>query len=650
MGLLSTIGSPIETLKKSTSGFKFENSPLLDTLIGSKIRTLGDEAEDFVYGMMGPFGDALLSAKEQSEIQREIGDKVSQIYPFEKLRDKLQDLLTKKLNRKAAMIGKKDPDARERLQKAKEAIKSARTEEALVKAVMGAVRLDPTLAGMVDQVYEMVIDEREKQENQKDDKATVSKMMKNFDFEGNQDAVKQLIVSQKQAEFKAQMDSNPDAMSPENIKKFQAEIAEVQKSSGSTLKDHVSKSMDNDNFRSSFSDLAKKSAMSQISGKPQKTSAPKSPVQKSSRGRPVGSKDKVQRVRSPNRVKDAVSAMGNKSPNLTNIFNGQTETQKGIASGITEGMRDVPDTKLIDVLTQVEGVLQNLADMIKSGEVKPIQVPDMIKQEMAKMRGDDEDDTEGSELESDREELSWKDQMLTNTVAIKDALVGTDNKEEDKKDEDMFGKLFDSFKGVFSMEGLLGSVMNMFKMVGPILSTVGTALGSVVSVLGPALAVFAAGFAGYKIGEWLNEKFDLADKLSEGFMWMTDKLGITDSTGEKSSLAAAQKAYEDSVNKGTLTEKKAKFFESQGVKVDRSLIVAPQGKPSSAPLQTEQKTAQAVEAQEAKAGKEKGGDTNTSVNTNVNNTTVSKPVNSAAPRNPDGGVRRVQDRYGVMLA
>ena len=89
-----------------------------------------------------------------------------------------------------------------------------------------------------------------------------------------------------------------------------------------------------------------------------------------------------------------------------------------------------------------------------------------------------------------------------------------------------------------------------------------------------AAAVGAAGFAGYKAGEWLNENTNIQSGIADGIDTVKGWFGNSDSDKIKESeQKAAQNLYEKNVKEGRLTSKSADFLEKQGVKVDRSKIV-----------------------------------------------------------------------------
>ena len=90
-----------------------------------------------------------------------------------------------------------------------------------------------------------------------------------------------------------------------------------------------------------------------------------------------------------------------------------------------------------------------------------------------------------------------------------------------------------------------------------------------------AAAVGAAGFAGYKAGEWLNENTNIQSGIADGIDTVKGWFGNSDEDKIKESeQKAAQNLYEKNVKEGKLTSKSADFLEKQGVKVDRSKIVA----------------------------------------------------------------------------
>lgn len=100
-------------------------------------------------------------------------------------------------------------------------------------------------------------------------------------------------------------------------------------------------------------------------------------------------------------------------------------------------------------------------------------------------------------------------------------------------------------------------------------------LGSAAKFAGGAAAVGAAGYAGYKAGEWINENTNIQANIASGIDNVKGWFGNSDEDKAKAADAkAAQDLYEKKVKDGTLTAKSAKFFEDKGIKVDKSKIVA----------------------------------------------------------------------------
>ena len=100
-------------------------------------------------------------------------------------------------------------------------------------------------------------------------------------------------------------------------------------------------------------------------------------------------------------------------------------------------------------------------------------------------------------------------------------------------------------------------------------------LGTAAKFAGGAAAVGAAGYAGYKAGEWLNENTNIQSNIASGVDSVKGWFGNSDEDKAKEADAkSTQDLYEKKVKDGTLTAKSAKFFEDRGIKVDKSKITA----------------------------------------------------------------------------
>ena len=117
---------------------------------------------------------------------------------------------------------------------------------------------------------------------------------------------------------------------------------------------------------------------------------------------------------------------------------------------------------------------------------------------------------------------------------------------------------------------------------GWLLGKAGRILGTAAAVAAaPYLLVGAAGRAGYKAGEFINDELltneDGSNKITDGIDSVKGWFGNSNEDKIKDAdKKAAQDLYDKRVAEGKLTDKSAEFFEKQGVKVDKSkIIIAP---------------------------------------------------------------------------
>ena len=97
----------------------------------------------------------------------------------------------------------------------------------------------------------------------------------------------------------------------------------------------------------------------------------------------------------------------------------------------------------------------------------------------------------------------------------REAAEGEEKRQKETKAElDDIKKHVDAQKG-----GILSSLMGMLgKFLGPVLGLlplIGTALTAIAPLLGGLVAIAGAAYAGYKIGQWLNNKFKIAEKIDD---------------------------------------------------------------------------------------------------------------------------------------
>jgi len=166
-----------------------------------------------------------------------------------------------------------------------------------------------------------------------------------------------------------------------------------------------------------------------------------------------------------------------------------------------------------------------------------------------------------SEEEKQEAETQDKGRHEELIEAIKKSYLWGVSSKGDKKGKNEKG-IFDLLKSVFDMKGVLGQVFNIMKMVGPLISS-----------LAPALGVIAAGFAGYKLGDWLNEKFKISEKIVDTIETSKDILGVGQKIGEKKS---AEDNYKNNLLKnspdGKISPKAAEVLKQQGVTVDPKTV------------------------------------------------------------------------------
>lgn len=95
-------------------------------------------------------------------------------------------------------------------------------------------------------------------------------------------------------------------------------------------------------------------------------------------------------------------------------------------------------------------------------------------------------------------------------------------------------------------------------------------------VAAPAAAVAGAGYLGWKTGQWLNENTKIQQNIASGIESIKGLFGESeDDKMKEAERDTAQALYDKRVANGEkINQNMAKFYKSQGVKVDEKLIVS----------------------------------------------------------------------------
>jgi hypothetical protein len=125
------------------------------------------------------------------------------------------------------------------------------------------------------------------------------------------------------------------------------------------------------------------------------------------------------------------------------------------------------------------------------------------------------------------------------------------------------GKVMTTILGFAGSLG--GKLAEMMVRFGPILAR----------FAGPAAAIAGAGLAGWKAGEWLNENTNIQENIASGVDTVKGFFGASDEDKMKQAdTESAQKSYDKRVASGEkMNQSLANYYESNGVAVDKSLIV-----------------------------------------------------------------------------
>ena len=128
-----------------------------------------------------------------------------------------------------------------------------------------------------------------------------------------------------------------------------------------------------------------------------------------------------------------------------------------------------------------------------------------------------------------------------------------------------------------SIGSVMKVIMKVAKVLGGRLAAMATRLLPIIArFAGPAAAVAAAGYAGYKAGEWLNENTNIQENIASGIESIKGLFGASDEDKAKEAdQQNAQKLYQKRVDAGEkISQSMANFYKSQGVSVDESVVVS----------------------------------------------------------------------------
>ncbi len=192
-----------------------------------------------------------------------------------------------------------------------------------------------------------------------------------------------------------------------------------------------------------------------------------------------------------------------------------------------------------------------------------------------------------------------------------------------------------------SISGVMSAIGALATSLGGRLAMLATRLAPMIAKFaGPVAAVGAAGYAGYKAGQWLNENTDIQENIASGIESIKGLFGASEEDKAKQvETESAQKSYDARVSSGgKMNQSLANFYKEKGVNIDESLVVddktwatinQPPKKPISQPM--EQKGADIDrESREMYDGKEDR-------KTNEIKTIVLPPP-AAAPTRSSGGI------------
>jgi hypothetical protein len=125
-------------------------------------------------------------------------------------------------------------------------------------------------------------------------------------------------------------------------------------------------------------------------------------------------------------------------------------------------------------------------------------------------------------------------------------------KKSQKEREEILAKLDEIIKHVKG-KGFLDMLADFFKpLLAAVMAPIAEAMAIIAPLLGGLVAIAAAAYAGYKIGQWLDDKFHIHEKVVQGVEGMAqDYLGIAspELSGYAATRTRTQSELQSSINK-----------------------------------------------------------------------------------------------------
>jgi hypothetical protein len=122
----------------------------------------------------------------------------------------------------------------------------------------------------------------------------------------------------------------------------------------------------------------------------------------------------------------------------------------------------------------------------------------------------------------------------TEAVAVKKEVMQEKDTEEDRKQKKSILQELDEIKDKINQsgEGFMGLLSKFFAPIAAFISTGVAALTALAPILGGLAAIAVAAYAGYKIGQWLEDKFHVSEKLVDKFGPQYDNNKVLPSAGK----------------------------------------------------------------------------------------------------------------------
>jgi len=185
-------------------------------------------------------------------------------------------------------------------------------------------------------------------------------------------------------------------------------------------------------------------------------------------------------------------------------------------------LTETADGGFIDIGSKLDA----MTEVIRMGfRVLHLDMRDQVGEKLTELNMNlkgETDETTSAVTGLEKQQFALADDVADAEASSDEALL--EAVEEGGEGDGLLGSLFEG-----GMMGVVSKIGAFLAPVGALLSTAFAAIMPVIASVGaallPIIAIAGALFVGYKIGKWLNEKFDIGGKIADGITAIGGKFG-----------------------------------------------------------------------------------------------------------------------------